>query len=203
MILFFYVVLIKLFREINWLYYKNKIYSDGKVLISSLAGIRGAINKIQVSFGKNVYLGGRIILRKTGKIRIGSLVFIGRGTVIDVAKSIKIGNYVMISSNVRITDNNTHSIKARDRKKDLINFFDHNFSRNSFYTMGINNISKAIKIGNHVWIGRDSLVLKGVTIGDGAVIAAGAVVTHNVSPNSIVAGNPAKIVKNISNNPVE
>ena len=109
----------------------------------------------------------------------------------------------MISSNVRITDNNTHSIKARDRKKDLINFFDHNFSRNSFYTMGINNISKAIKIGNHVWIGRDSLVLKGVTIGDGAVIAAGAVVTHNVSPNSIVAGNPAKIVKNISNNPVE
>src|SRR3989344_4801905 len=132
MILFFYVVLIKLFREINWLYYKNKIYSDGKVLISSLAGIRGAINKIQVSFGKNVYLGGRIILRKTCKIRIGSLVFIGRGTVIDVAKSIKIGNYVMISSNVRITDNNTHSIKARDRKKDLINFFDHNFSRNSF-----------------------------------------------------------------------
>lgn len=105
----------------------------------------------------------------------------------------------MISFNVRITDNNTHSIKAKDRKKDLVNFFDHNI----LYTVGINNVSKAIKVGNHVWIGRDALILKGVTIGDGAIVAARAVVTHNVPPNTIVAGNPAKIVKKILSNSVD
>lgn len=195
----FYKVFVNLFREINWFYYKNKISSGDKVLISPFAGISGIINKTQVSFGKKCLLGGKIILKKTGKIKIGSYVIIGLGTVIDVADSIEIGNYVMISFNARITDNNTHSIKAKDRKKDLVNFFDHN----TFNTVGINNVSKAIKVGNHVWIGRDSLVLKGVTIGDGAIIAAKAVVTHNVPPNTIVAGNPAKIVKKILNNAVE
>lgn len=136
---------------------------------------------------------------KTGKIKIGSYVFIGRGTVIDVADSVEIGNYAMISCNVRINDNNTHSIKAKDRKKDLVIFFDHNI----LDTVGINNVSKAIKVGNHVWIGRDALILKGVTIGDGAIVAARAIVTHNLSPNTIVAGNPAKIVKKFLNNTID
>lgn len=52
-----------------------------------------------------------------------------------------------------------------------------------------------ISIGNHVWIGTNAIILKGVDIGDGAVVAAGAVVTRSVPPRCIVAGNPAKIVK--------
>ncbi|MDO8609638.1 MAG: acyltransferase [bacterium] len=196
---FFYIGLIKLFQEINWLYFKNSIISSDKVIISPFAGIFGVINKTQVSFGKKCLMGGKIILQKTGRIKIGSYVFIGRGTVIDVADNIEIGNYVMISFNVRITDNNSHSIKAEDRKKDLINFFDHNIQD----TVGVNNVSKAIKIGNHVWIGRDSLILKGVTIGDGAIVASRAVVSHDVVPNTVVAGNPAKVVKKILNNATE
>ncbi|MBI2028456.1 MAG: acyltransferase [Candidatus Levybacteria bacterium] len=195
--------LIKFFREINWLYYKGKFSSKHKVLISPYAGIRGNFNKTQVFFGKKVLLSGKIIIHKAGKIKIGSYVFIGLGTVIDIIDSIEIGDYVMISSNVRITDNNTHSIKAKDRRKDLVNFFDNNIFHNNFYSTGINNISKPIKIGNNVWIGRDSLILKGVIIGDGAIVGARAVVTHNVPPNAIVAGNPAKVVKKILNNEVE
>lgn len=52
-----------------------------------------------------------------------------------------------------------------------------------------------IHIGNHCWIGCNCIVLKGVTIGDGAVVAAGSVVTKNIPPNTLVAGNPAKIIK--------
>jgi len=52
-----------------------------------------------------------------------------------------------------------------------------------------------IEIGNDVWIGRDAVILSGVTIGDGAVVAARAVVTRDVPPYSIVAGNPARIVR--------
>jgi len=54
---------------------------------------------------------------------------------------------------------------------------------------------KPIKIGNDVWIGACAIVLKGVTIGDGAIVAAGAVVTKDVEPYTIVAGNPAKMIK--------
>ncbi len=54
-----------------------------------------------------------------------------------------------------------------------------------------------VKIGNRVWIGANVTILPGVSIGDGAIIAAGAVVNKNVEPNTIVAGVPAKIIKNI------
>ena len=58
-------------------------------------------------------------------------------------------------------------------------------------------VSAPIRIGNRVWIGSHSTILPGVTVGDGAVVAAGAVVTKDVPPNTVVAGVPAKVVKTI------
>jgi acetyltransferase-like isoleucine patch superfamily enzyme len=52
-----------------------------------------------------------------------------------------------------------------------------------------------VKIGDNVWIGMNAVILKGVTIGDNSVVAAGAVVTKSIAPNTIVAGNPAVVVK--------
>jgi acetyltransferase-like isoleucine patch superfamily enzyme len=52
-----------------------------------------------------------------------------------------------------------------------------------------------VKIGDNVWIGMNAVILKGVTIGDNSVVAAGAVVTKSIAPNTIVAGNPAIVVK--------
>ena len=52
-----------------------------------------------------------------------------------------------------------------------------------------------MNIGNHVWIGENSMVLKGVTIGDGVVIAASSVVTRDIPPHSLVAGIPAKVIR--------
>jgi maltose O-acetyltransferase len=54
-----------------------------------------------------------------------------------------------------------------------------------------------IKIGNNVWINFNSIILKGVTIGDGSIIAAGAVVTKDIPPFVMVAGNPARIIKHL------
>ena len=54
-----------------------------------------------------------------------------------------------------------------------------------------------IRIGNNVWIGENSVVLSGVTIGDGAIIAAGSIVTKDVPPYAIVGGNAAKVLKNL------
>lgn len=55
--------------------------------------------------------------------------------------------------------------------------------------------AKPVKIGNHVWIGENCMVLKGVTIGEGAVIAASSVVTKDVPPRCLVAGAPAKVIR--------
>ena len=57
------------------------------------------------------------------------------------------------------------------------------------------NPPEPIIIGDNVWLGINSIILKGVTRGDNAIVAAGSVVTKNVPPNSIVAGNPAKVIK--------
>ena len=56
---------------------------------------------------------------------------------------------------------------------------------------------KPVKIGNKVWVGAHATILAGVTIGDNAVVAAGAVVTKNVPPNTVVAGVPARVIKEI------
>jgi len=56
---------------------------------------------------------------------------------------------------------------------------------------------KPIKIEKNVWIGTEAIVLAGITIGENSVVAAGAVVTKDVKPNCLVAGNPAKVVKEI------
>lgn len=55
--------------------------------------------------------------------------------------------------------------------------------------------AKPVRIGNHVWLGENSMALKGVTIGDGAVIAASSVVTKDVPPHCLVAGSPAKVIR--------
>ena len=59
-----------------------------------------------------------------------------------------------------------------------------------------NSTAKDVVIGNHVWLGENSIILKGVTIGDGSIVAAGSVVTKDVPERAIVAGNPAKVIRN-------
>ncbi|MFN7691728.1 MAG: DapH/DapD/GlmU-related protein, partial [Bacteroidota bacterium] len=61
-----------------------------------------------------------------------------------------------------------------------------------------NIASKPIVIHDKVWISFNAIILKGVTIGEGAVVAAGSVVTKDVAPYTMVAGNPAKFIKNVS-----
>lgn len=180
-------------RKINWFIYKNKINSDGKVIMNFGSGIIGMANRNQIKIGKNVRLSGWLTVMKNGKITIGDYTLIGPKTVIQAWSHIEIGSYTMISPEVWIQDNNSHSIYAEDRFIDIIGSRD-------FNETGVDNtnaVEKPIKIGSHVWIGRRSMIMKGVTIGDRSVVAACSVVTHDVPSDTVVAGNPAKVVKQI------
>lgn len=119
------------------------------------------------------------------KMVIGNGCSIGEYTHITCITSISIGDGLLTGRFVLISDNNhgtpgyknEFSIRPQDRPL---------------------SSKGGITIGNNVWIGDRATILGGVTIGDGAIIAAGAVVTKDVPAGAIVAGNPGKIIKNIS-----
>jgi len=101
------------------------------------------------------------------------------GTVIAAQEYIEIGDGTMCGANVTITDTDWHPINFLDRRN------------------GKKAASAPIIIGSNVWLGLNVIVLKGVRIGDNAVIGSGSIVTSDIPPNVIAAGWPAKVIKKI------
>lgn len=134
------------------------------------------------------------------KVEIGSNVYIGNSEIYTI-DGVKIGNNVLISWGVIIYDHNSHSLIASDRCSD-ISMVNQNlkYGKTISYGKDWKNVnSKKIVISDNVWIGMQSMILKGVSIGENSIIAARSVVTKDVPPNVIVGGNPAKIIKRLSN----
>jgi len=137
----------------------------------------------------NVWILGTLKSTNKGKIRFGKWTKIGVNAVVDAAISIEIGDYTAIGDYVKIVDNNNHPVHPDDR------LFMRQQLENSKYRTALYADKAPITIGKNCWIGEQSRICKGVTIGDNAVVAASSVVTKDVPANAIVAGNPAKIVK--------
>lgn len=130
------------------------------------------------------------IQRENGTIDVGSNCYIGDHSRIWAAESVKIGNNVLIAHNVNVFDNDTHPIDYLERRDDADNII-FKGKRKNYSSLR----SAPVVIGDDVWIGCNSIILKGVEIGEGSIIGAGSVVTKNVPPNTLVAGNPARVVK--------
>jgi len=152
-----------------------------------------------VAVGDNCMLDCKILFESgSGNVIIGNSVYIGDSTLLCRSK-IEIKDHVFIAWGCYIYDHDSHSLNYLDRIEDIDR-------QNSDYRNGLNFIqnknwetvvSKPIKICSHAWIGMNVIILKGVTIGEGAIVAAGSVVTKDVAPWTIVAGNPALFVRNI------
>lgn len=124
------------------------------------------------------------------RITIGDYTTL-RGGVVGSVESIAIGSYVISSNHVNIYDNNNHPTDPEIRVR---------MCESGFYSdmwKWEHSEHKPIVIEDNVWIGEYSTILKGVTIGKGAIVASHSVVTKDVEPYTIVAGNPAKIVKRL------
>lgn len=152
-----------------------------------------------LSIGKDCIVRGNFIFESSqGNITIGNHSYVGGGTFI-CRSSIEIGDNVTIAWGGTIYDHDSHSLDYMKRRKDIDDELEdirsgRNFIANKDWS-DVN--SKPIKICNDVWIGMNVIVLKGVTIGEGAIVGAGSVVTKNVPAWTVVAGNPAKVVKNL------
>lgn len=133
--------------------------------------------------------GELLVYAHGGDIRIGESCFVGENSRIWSASSIHIGDRVLISHSVNIHDNDSHSVSAARR-------FQH-FQQitSTGHPDALDDVDSApIVIGDDAWIGFNSAILKGVTVGQGAIISAGSVVIRDVPSFSIVAGNPAQII---------
>jgi acetyltransferase-like isoleucine patch superfamily enzyme len=126
-----------------------------------------------------------------GSIKIGNNVYIGSMTLIDCLISVTIEDDVLISYQCILADNDGHSISYSNRKNDLA-LAAQKQQRDLNTTK-----SSPIKISRGAWIGLRTIILKGVTIGEGAVVGAGSVVTKDVPAWTIVAGNPARVIREI------
>lgn len=125
-------------------------------------------------------------------LRVGHHSFLGQGSRIWAQESVLIGDHVLIAHLVDIHDTNSHSVRWPDRRADSIKQYEERVQLDHQRVT-----SAPVIIEDDVWIGFKSTVLKGVTIGRGAVIAAGSLVTHDIPPFTLVAGAPARVVRRL------
>jgi acetyltransferase-like isoleucine patch superfamily enzyme len=159
--------------------------------------LRNAENRTYVTIGEDCLILGTFIFETTkGKIDIGNRVFIGGNTNFYCIDSITIGDDVMFSWGCSVIDNNSHSLISYERINDVKDWKKGIEENCIGKYKNWNVVKKApIVIKNKAWIGFNTIIMKGITIGEGAIVAAGSVVTKDVPDYAVVGGNPAKIIK--------
>ena len=163
------------------IYLHYKIRYQQRLKMSMINSIRGGLHidlfpRAYCEIGKFLMSDGPLYIKCTdgAKLKIGDRCFFNHNCSITVVDNVTIGDHCMFANNLVIID---HDHKVEDGR------------------VTGNLISKPIEIGNNVWCGADVVILKGVKIGDGAIVAAGAVVTKDIPAHSVVAGVPAKCIK--------
>jgi len=129
---------------------------------------------LEVNGGFSFNYGCNVFIYEGGKLILGS-GYANSGTQIRCTERIEIGKNATIAHDVVIIDSDFHTIEYEDGSRSAK--------------------TAPVIIGDNVWIGREAIILKGVTVGDGAVIAAHSVVTKDVPARSVVGGNPAKVIR--------
>ena len=164
---------------------KIKISGNNNIVYVSKNSILRDCNIFIKGNNNTLYIGDDCVVNNTSiildnegaEIRIGNKTSIAKAQIVSLEPyNIEIGEDCMLSYDIEIRNTDSHKI----------------YDKNT--NMRINE-GNSVKIGNHVWLGMRAVILKGVTIEDNSIVAAGSIVTKDVKANTIVSGNPAKQVK--------
>jgi acetyltransferase-like isoleucine patch superfamily enzyme len=175
-------------------YYKRRFFGNNYT-----QGIKSIVKLSKIIVSKNstgkIILGDHVVcfaelysFLGKGNIKIGDYCYIGESSRIWSLKSVTIGDRVLISHNVFIVDNLTHSLNSDLRHRQYKAKFGFPFPEE------MDLEEKSIIIEDDAWIAANVTILAGVHVGKGAVIGTGSVVTKDVPAGAIVAGNPAKSI---------
>ena len=149
-------------------------------------------DKNAIQIGNHTHVrGDLVVFASGGLIEIGNYCFLGESSRIWSSRSVQIGNRVLIAHAVTIMDNISHPISANARHSHFKSII------TTGHPVSINLKDKPVIIHDDVWIGCMSVILPGVTIGKGAIVGAGSVVTKDVPSWTVVTGNPARVVKRL------
>lgn len=157
--------------------------------ISAGIALLDGSTKEDIVLEDNVWVHGQLHTQNHGKIIFREYSKIGVGCKIECVNYVEIGRYTAIGDNTYISDNNNHPISP-DFRKYMRMQPEVDDSR-----LWKHSDNAPIRIGENCWIGRNVRIQKGVSIGDNSVIAANSIVTKDVPANSIVGGNPARILR--------
>ncbi len=131
-----------------------------------------------VHFGRWVWIGHDTKIRcHEGEVRIGDKTVLGQECTISAYQHVSIGEQCIIADRVMMIDFD-HSVAEVERPIRLQGIY-----------------KRDVRVGNNVWIGYGAQILRGVTVGDNAIIGASAVVTKDVPANAVVAGSPARVIR--------
>lgn len=171
------------------------LVSRGTSTISVGKGSRVSWRRIRAN-GGSIRIGNGCIIHARvdldsagGQVTIGDRAYIGASHIVCHTK-VEICDDAIISWDVTIVDHDSHALDAATRRDDVLHWGQGHKSWSGV------NISPVV-IGRRSWIGFGATILKGVTVGEGAVIGAKAVVTRDVPPYCVVVGNPARVVRNL------
>ena len=149
--------------------------------------------KINIKIGNDCIINAKIVIyNKAATVNIGNRVFIGPKTEFFCNDNITLEDDILLSWGITVIDTNAHSLLFEDRKLDVINW-------NKGIKIWKNIKSAPVLIKSKSWIGFNSIITKGVVIGEEAIVSCGSVVVKDVQRNSIVGGNPSVIISTNEN----
>jgi acetyltransferase-like isoleucine patch superfamily enzyme len=168
---------------------RHYLASPSAVLYRTASVVNNLSDPQAIVIGPSCHIKGELLtFGNGGSIVLGEYCFVGEQSRIWSAMKIEIGNRVLISHNVNIFDNNTHPLSPSKRHQQFKAIV------HAGHPQTIDLQAQPVVIEDDVLIGCMSVILKGVRIGQGAVVGAGSVVTKDVPAYAIVAGNPAIII---------
>ena len=149
----------------------------------------------RVTIGANAVIRGVIRCEGEGRCEIGAEVYVGDGAIISALTKVQIGEGTLLAHGAQVFDNDTHPIDAAERRAHFRSILKLGPRRD--FPIG----ARPVRIGRDCWLGFGAAVMKGVTVGDEAILAAGTVASQDVRRRTIVAGNPAREVRALDGAP--
>ena len=144
-----------------------------------------------ISIGDDSHIAGQLLVMcGTGSISVGRECFVGEGARVWSASRVEIGDRVLIAHGVQMFDNRTHPLDARERHQQAQALLSRGEMPDARLLDG-----KPIRVAEDAWIGANSIIGRGLTIGAASIVAAGSVVTRDVPAGAIVGGNPARLLE--------